>query len=207
MNVTFMTFALQGLLAATMIVLVALYAFVNLVQGDHSTGRTRLLRKRLLRVSRVVACVLIATVAIIGWRMVAPARLGGEASYGMTNGSSMLPTINPGDLVVTRQKGTYQVGDVVAYHNRQLDRTVVHRIISTSGGRFTMKGDNNLFNDAYQPSASDIIGARWMTIPGGSRYLMRMHNRVFAGVFGAFIGLLAFAGVELPSRRKPVPAA
>ena len=46
--------------------------------------------------------------------------------------------------------------------------SVIHRIISTAGGRFTMKGDNNLFNDAYQPSASDIIGARWMTIPASA---------------------------------------
>lgn len=85
---------------------------------------------------------------------------------------SMIPAINPGDMVVstTPAKRAPKVGDVVVYSGKRFDGTKVasfaHRII---GGNaitgFTVKGDNNPNPDTQRPVLSDIEGVVVLTIP------------------------------------------
>ena len=92
------------------------------------------------------------------WIVLAPASLGGSASYMVIDGVSMEPHLHRGDLVIVRAQASYGVGQVVAYHNLQLGRVVLHRIVSEAGGSYAFKGDNNNFVDFYHPPSSELIG-------------------------------------------------
>ncbi len=165
-------------------------------------GRGRHLRTSPRRFATIVGTLVLLAMSALGWRQLGPVSFGGDASYAMVQGMSMLPTIHGGDLVVTRREASYQVGEIVAYHNRILHETVIHRIVGRQGTRFVMKGDNNSFTDSYEPTSSDIVGARWIVLPGGARLLTVLHNPFVAGAVGAVIGLVALAGDDLPGRAR-----
>jgi signal peptidase I len=85
---------------------------------------------------------------------------------------SMIPAINPGDLVIstTPDKKVPEIGDVVVYTGKRFDGTSVasfaHRIIggnATTG--FTVKGDNNPDPDTQKPVLSEIEGVVLFTVP------------------------------------------
>lgn len=42
----------------------------------------------------------------------------------------------------------YDVGDVVAYRNLQLDTVVLHRIVAREGERYVLQGDSNTWLDS-----------------------------------------------------------
>ncbi|MFM8319798.1 MAG: signal peptidase I [Chloroflexota bacterium] len=99
------------------------------------------------------------------WLLFAPARLGGQVSYVMVNGISMLPKYHRSDLVIVRKSPTYQIGDVVAYHDAVMEADVIHRIIAVDQRRYVLQGDNNAWIDSYRPTAEEIIGRQWLHLP------------------------------------------
>jgi hypothetical protein len=74
-------------------------------------------------------------------------------------GKSMLPTIEPGDVVLTKEfdvsKGLVP-GEIVGAWNEENGLLVAHRVTSVNGTTFRMKGDNNAGEDAYTYQFSDI---------------------------------------------------
>lgn len=85
---------------------------------------------------------------------------------------SMVPTINPGDVIITAspKQVVPHIGSIVAYTARRFDGTPVgvfsHRII---GGDlktgFIVKGDNNPLPDVQRPKLSDINGVVVYVVP------------------------------------------
>lgn len=156
-----------------------------------------LLRRRLRRIGVVIAALAFAAAAWVG---LGPAPLGGPVAYVVTDGISMLPHIHAGGLVLTRSQNEYRVGEVVAYHNGQLHRVVLHRIIAIHGDRYVFKGDNNNFVDQYQPIAGQLIGREWVYWPNGGKYLNFVRGpAVFAVILG---GLGLYAGTSLKPGRS-----
>ena len=92
------------------------------------------------------------------WLVFAPIAFGGQTTYVMVAGASMEPALHQGDLVLTRRKPAYQVGQVVAYHHPQVG-PVIHRILRTDGIRYVLQGDNNSWIDSFEPGPSDVVGA------------------------------------------------
>lgn len=91
---------------------------------------------------------------------------------------SMIPTINPGDIILTTpaKNVSPKVGSIVAYVGRRFDGTAVgvfsHRIVggdSTSG--FIVKGDHNPTPDTQRPKIPDITGVVIFVIPIIGRFL------------------------------------
>ena len=85
---------------------------------------------------------------------------------------SMVPTINPGDIVITVpiKSRTPEVGDIVTYQARRFNGEGVgiftHRIIDgDSKTGFLVKGDNNPSPDVQKPKLSDILGIVVFRIP------------------------------------------
>ena len=99
------------------------------------------------------------------WIAFAPAKTGGQASYVVVNGISMEPNYHTGDLVIVRKAQTYQIGDVVTYRDAEMGAYVIHRIIGMEQGQFVIKGDNNSWIDAYQPTHDEIVGKQWIYAP------------------------------------------
>src|SRR5262249_6777244 len=92
-----------------------------------------------------------------------PTFLGGRAGYVLVSGTSMLPTLHAGDLVIVHKQRAYAKGDVVAYHVPKGDPAagdmVIHRIVRRfPGGGYLTKGDNNNLPDIWHPEPSDVAG-------------------------------------------------
>jgi len=91
---------------------------------------------------------------------------------------SMIPTINPGDIILTTPATnvTPKVGSVVAYVGRRFDGTAVgvfsHRIIGGDAATgFIVKGDHNPSPDTQKPKLEDITGVVIFVIPIIGRFL------------------------------------
>jgi signal peptidase I len=139
-------------------------------------------------------------VAVTGWYLFAPTQLGGFDSYVLTDGTSMLPTIHGGGLVITREQDTYHVGEVVAYHNAALGGAVIlHRIVAIDDGRYTFKGDNNAQPDLYPPAKSSLVGKKWIYWTSGGTLIDNLKTPWIGGPLLGLLGMWAFADV---GRRK-----
>lgn len=138
---------------------------------------------------------LIALVAVgVLWEELAPARLGGTHDYAVVDGISMNPKLHAGDLVVMQQSSSYQVGDVVGYHNAQLGRLVLHRIVGKVDGHYVFKGDNNSFLDAYHPTQAELVGRLWFHVPKVGGIFTWLHAPHHAGITVAIVAFLLLAG-------------
>jgi signal peptidase len=93
---------------------------------------------------------------------------------------SMVPAINPGDVIVTINP-KYQapkIGDVVTYQGRTFSGAPValfsHRIISgNAADGFVVKGDHNPSPDVQHPKMPDILGVVIFTIPFIGKFLTK----------------------------------
>ena len=136
---------------------------------------------------------------VLAGGLCAPTAIGGPASYVVTDGTSMLPHFVADGLVVTRTQAQYSVGEVVAYHNRELQAVVMHRIVARDGSRFVFKGDNNEFRDHYHPTKAELVGKEWIYLPGAGRYLLWLRNPT---TFAIIIGLIALLSFRAPRRNR-----
>lgn len=142
---------------------------------------------------------LVAACALI---LFLPVSFGGPASYVVTDGVSMLPRFKADGLVITRSESSYHVGEVVAYHNHQLGKVVMHRIVRMDGERYVFKGDNNDFADQYHAKRSDLVGKEWVYWPGGGRYLKMLRSPLTFAIVIAAITLLAFLTPQRNRHRR-----
>ena len=149
-----------------------------------------------LRYLSVAAGVVFAAAA---WGLFAPTQAGGTVTYVSIVGNSMEPKLEAGDLVLARAERSYDVGDIVAYHSKQLNRIVLHRVVAREGSALVLKGDNNDWKDAERPSADDIIGKMWAHVPAAGKAIGTMKSPMGAAVVAA---ALAFLFVFPTSRSK-----
>jgi len=146
------------------------------------------------------AAVALAAIAC-AWFFFAPSALGGSTTYVVTDGVSMQPRFHSGDLVLVRPESDYRVGQIVAYHNRQLGTIVLHRIVGRAGSRYVFKGDNNNFMDFEHPARGQLIGALWMHVPGMGTDLASVRSPALIGGLFA-IGTLLLGGAAFARRRR-----
>ena len=62
---------------------------------------------------------------------------------------SMEPTLSANDLVIVRERDSYELGDIVVYQDGK--SLVIHRIIEIDGETVTTKGDDNDSEDLPIP--------------------------------------------------------
>lgn len=82
-------------------------------------------------------------------------------SYWLNCGSeSMFPVFGCDDVLLAYHPSSrleVRVGDILGYREPDNDDFfIVHRVVGLSGGRFVMKGDNNIVNDSYMPFFGDV---------------------------------------------------
>jgi signal peptidase I len=142
-----------------------------------------------------------AVVAVVGWLLLfRPTGLGGPATYVIVSGTSMLPALQGGDLVVTHDRATYDVGDVVAF--QVAGRHVIHRIVGGNGATgYELKGDNNPAIDPWRPTDADIAGESRFVVAGGGRLIggLRQNPLLLACSAGSLALFLSL------SRRRSEP--
>ena len=151
----------------------------------------------------------VVTLLLSGIVVLWPTAFGGTVSYVMVSGTSMEPGMHTGDLVITRTRPRYDVGDPVAFRIRQGEpgagNVVIHRL---AGGNevdgFTTRGDNRNYTDPWTPTRDDILGHRWILIPRAGLWIAQLRAPIPLGLFCG----LHTVWVLAPRRRSvPNPAA
>jgi signal peptidase I len=148
---------------------------------------------RFSRMQLLLAAFSLVIIAL-AWVLFAPVQFGGQATYVIVNGNSMLPMLDKGDLVLLRQQPSYQVGDIVTYRYPGLG-PVIHRIIAKDGQKFSLKGDNNTWIDGYQPKQSEILGKYWFELAGAGNSMAGLQKPWALSLASGLI--IIFAGVSM----------
>lgn len=130
-----------------------------------------------------------AAVASLLW-FALPQGLGGRAGWVLVSGTSMLPRLHTGDLVLVEHQSSYRVGEVVAYRVPKgqvgAGHVVIHRIVGGNGRTgWRMQGDNRTAPDLWHPTNHDVIGARQLRIPNAWFVLRIFHMPVLLALLAA----------------------
>ena len=154
------------------------------------------------RVPAVIANLLLAVSLVVIWVAFAPTRLGGQVTYVIVNGISMEPGYHLGDLTIMRKAGSYTVGDIVTYHDADMQAYVIHRIIRVEQDRYVLQGDNNSWIDAYRPTNEEIIGKLWIYIPKLGKMFKWLRSPLNMALTISLLGGVLMAGMIIkPSQR------
>jgi signal peptidase I len=159
------------------------------------------LRTRLPRTKPLLALsAQLALVAALVW-FALPQALGGRAGWVLVSGTSMLPHLHTGDLVLVERRSSYHVGEVVAYRVPKGEvgagHVVIHRIVGGNGeAGWTMQGDNRTARDLWHPTNRDVLGSKTLRIPDAWLVLRVLHMPILLALvaaFAVFFGI-TFAG-------------
>jgi signal peptidase len=99
--------------------------------------------------------------------------LGTPTPAYVVSSGSMIPALNVGDIVIVKDKDSFQtlqVGDIIVFKDPSgNDRTIVHRVYSITKDQYGVaiytKGDNNSYPDSWVVRESHYIGKVVFTLP------------------------------------------
>jgi signal peptidase I len=148
--------------------------------------------RRRLPQARLVAA-LAAQLALVGvllWFCL-PQGLGGRAGWVLVSGTSMLPHLHTGDVVLVERRPRYHAGEVVAYRVPKGEvgagHVVIHRIVGGNGRTgWRMQGDNRTAPDLWHPTNADVVGAKLLRIPDAWLVLRFFHTPLMLGLLAGF---------------------
>lgn len=153
-------------------------------RGRDDGDRTPLWRRAL----SLVFTIAVVAGAVYLW----PAMLGGSTRLVIVSGDSMEPTYDLRDIVVVRDSGNTQIGDVVVFEvpdGEAEGMLVIHRVLERNDeGFFITQGDNRTTPDQWQLTEEDIVGKPLAHIPQGGAALGFIQN---SWVIALLVGLIA----------------
>lgn len=120
--------------------------------------------------TKTVFIILIVTGSILGSFTTLAIAMGTPHLIGIANGTSMIPTLQTGDLVIlqARVPEDIEVGDIVVFVN-DAGQVIMHRIIEIQyegdAYRYYTQGDNNAFRDWGYCTFENIIGVVVLIVP------------------------------------------
>ena len=110
----------------------------------------------------------------------------------INTGSSMMPYINVGDLVIVKKKDNYVPNDVISFKTNE-NYVNTHRVIDSYDDFYKTKGDSNRFNDGEQIHISNIYGKVILVINGfGTFYSFLYKNYIYIFALLAILSILIF---------------
>lgn len=93
----------------------------------------------------------------------------------INTGTSMLPDIEPGDLIIVKKEKNYYEGDIISFANDE-NYITTHRIIEKKNNTFVTQGDNNSFVDRNEVSIGQIYGKLMWIIPSVDIFIQLFWN-------------------------------
>lgn len=118
--------------------------------------------------------------------------------------SDMEPTLQPKDVVITREQSQYEMGEVVAYIKS--GTLQVHRIVGTNSSGFITQGDAAAETDDTLLVTSEILGEAVMYIPQFGPVMEWLMTPICTGLLALSWLLLILLPIRL-ERRMAVTAA
>lgn len=139
---------------------------------------------------------LVICLALMLW----PATFGGRFGMVIVAGTSMEPTYELGDAIITWREPV-EIGDVVLYRIPEgvsgEGNPVIHRIVGGDGYGWVTQGDNATLPDKWSPSDLDVLGTARLKIPLGGYFLNLMRSWWFIAIMGGLAaGLLLWPEPE-----------
>jgi signal peptidase I len=127
------------------------------------------------------------------WLTLAPQQLGGPVAIAVVKGTSMLGSLNSGDLIVAYRSAEYSKGDTVLYE--RYGGFVIHQIIGNNPDKsFITRGVNNEADDPWTVPKENILGKQLLVLPGFGKTLQAFVTNPMAvgitAVLAAFIIIL-----------------
>ncbi|MHA7276392.1 signal peptidase I [Arthrobacter sp. Hz1] len=138
--------------------------------------------------------------AAVALTVIGAAIIAGQAAVVTTDGASMNPVYNDGDLVAIGRAPSYSVGQIAAYRLPGSNEVVLHRIIGGGQTAFVFKGDNSQSIDTVKPSAEDLVGRELLHIPQGGVWLDRLASPPMLALMT--FALVAGGGTTITRRRR-----
>lgn len=114
------------------------------------------------RIINFFTIILIVSVLVLGASLIVQKLTGNvpylfNYTYFLNTGKSMLPSVEPGDLIIVKKQKEYLKNDVITYKDND-GNIVTHRIIDISSDGYQMKGDNNKFIDERRIKTESVYG-------------------------------------------------
>lgn len=139
------------------------------------------------------------------WSQLAPPEWGGQTTFLVVQGTSMLPRFQPGAVVAVRPAPTYAVGTLAAYRYPSLHSVFFHQIVGIRGFRYTFQGLHNRFPDPYHPTQRNVIGQLWFSVPEAGLWLAFWRQPLHAALLVAGLALVSWWSAGSQRRRKSMP--
>jgi signal peptidase len=153
-----------------------------------------------LQPRRLLGNLVVLALLAVWFLTLAPTVFGGPAAYIKVSGHSMDGTYRTGDLVVTRTRDTYEVGDIVVF--KVSGGQVIHRVIGGKGTTgYTLQGDNNPDPDPWHPTDADVVGRAWFHYPDSAWVFDLPRNPLYVGLAAGLFTLVVLAIDAAPHRR------
>jgi len=98
-----------------------------------------------------------------------PSQWGGDTTFVIVKGNSMLPNFHTGDIVVARAEDELEIGDVVVYavpEGAGEGKLIMHRLVGVDpDGTLVIQGDNRDEPDQFDVTADDVVGVARIHLP------------------------------------------
>ncbi len=110
----------------------------------------------------------------------------------INTGSSMMPYINVGDLVIVKKENSYNFDDVISFKTNE-NFVNTHRVVEVHDDFYKTKGDSNKFNDGEQIHISNIYGRVILVVSGfGNIYSFLYQNYLYIFMGLAILSIIIF---------------
>jgi len=153
--------------------------------------------------NKKIFLVLIAASSLIALNLW-PTFLGGDTEFLIVQGNSMLPTIQPGSLVITKKSPEYHIDEIVSFVQKEhgQKKVIVHRIIDETDKGFVIKGDNNAKKDPGFPTFDDINGKVIFATPYFGDLILILRNPVALFISSIVITIIQYVRKEIKTKKE-----
>lgn len=146
---------------------------------------------------------LVVGLALVWFILFRPTTLGGPATYVFVSGTSMLPALAPGDLLVAMRADSVGTGDIVVFPAD--GGLVVHRIVGgDAASGYVVQGDNRSTTDLWRPTGPDIVGTVRLRVPAVGRFVRALAQPPLPAIGAAVVAFLVVATGGSATRPRPL---
>ncbi|HXH88186.1 MAG TPA: signal peptidase I [Gaiellaceae bacterium] len=148
----------------------------------------------------------ILSLALAGAFVISQA-FGGPVGYVIVSGRSMEPMLHTGDLALVVRRGSYRLGDVVAFRVPQGEpgagSVVIHRVVGgTAQDGYVTQGDNRDGRDPWRPVTADVVGEMALHVPKLGRIPAFLASPIGVALGAALVLFLLVARTGSPNEKS-----
>ena len=161
--------------------------------------------KKIIEVIAIILIYNIILIAISSANKINVINIFGYKSY-IIKTNSMEPTINIGDVVITKEvkEKDIKVGDVITF--MQDGEVITHRITNIENydqkAQYTTKGDNNNIEDTFKILYEDIEGKHILTIPYLGKIVQQLDNKIVFLIITLIILIYLFFRIQNQEKKE-----